>query len=79
MWMREHRNGATTARVARVHRDGLFVAYATRPDGMVSELVDGQDALEAAQAAADRAAACPQPCGCPPWLEIALRKAAPPK
>jgi hypothetical protein len=40
---------------------------------MVSMLVDDQ-ALEAAQASADCAAGCPQPCACPPWSEIVRKK-----
>jgi hypothetical protein len=69
MWMREHRNGAT-AMVTSAQRSGVYVSYATEPGGMVSRLVD-HEALEAGQAEADRAAGCPQPCGCPPWSEVA--------
>lgn len=71
-WIREHRNGADCARVANVATAGLYVAYARGPNGMVSELVEGQ---RVAQAAADRAAGCPQPCACRPWSEIARDKA----
>lgn len=65
--MREHRDGAT-AIVAKVPGSATYVAYATEPDGMVSMLVDAE-ALDVAQAIADRAAGCPQPCACPPWSQ----------
>ncbi|MEO8259801.1 MAG: hypothetical protein ABI868_20820 [Acidobacteriota bacterium] len=71
-WIRMHRDGAT-ATVAKARGAGVYVAYATEPGGTVSILVDDQ-ALDLAQAAADRAAGCPQPCGCPPWVEISGRK-----
>ena len=73
-WIREHRNGASCARVATVNTAGLYMAYARGHNGMVSEWVEGQHALDVAQAAADRAAGCHQPCPCPPWLEIARKK-----
>ena len=80
IWMREHRDGACTARVAEVaHSGGLYVAYATGPNGMMTELVDGRNALELAQAAADRATGCPQPCACPPWSEGVHKNAGTPK
>jgi hypothetical protein len=41
IWMREHGNGASSARVAKVDAANLYVAYARGPNGMVSELVDG--------------------------------------
>src|SRR4029077_4301112 len=41
------------------------------PQGVVSELIDGRDGVEVAQAAADRATSCPQPCICSPWSEVA--------
>ena len=72
IWTREHQDGATTAKVAEVaNSGGMYVAYATGPNGVVSELVDGRDGVEVAQAAADRATSCPQPCVCPPWSEVA--------
>jgi hypothetical protein len=71
-WMRAHRDGAT-AIVAKVPGDGVYLAYATEASGMVSMLVDDA-ALDAAQASADRAAGCPQPCGCPPWSEIVRKR-----
>ena len=71
-WMRAHRDGAT-AIVAKARRAGGYVAYATEPSGTVSMLVDDQ-VLDLAQAAADRAAGCPQPCACPPWSEVIRRK-----
>jgi hypothetical protein len=49
----------------------MYVAYATGPNGVVSEVVDGRDGVEVAQAAADRATSCPQPCVCSPWSEVA--------
>src|SRR4051812_9503572 len=58
-WMRAHRDGAT-AIVARSPATGGYVAYATELSGTVSMLVDDQ-VLAFAQAAADRAAGCPQP------------------
>lgn len=77
IWTREHRDGATTAKVAEVaHSGGMYVAYATGPNGVVSELVDGRDGVEVAQAAADRATSCPQPCVCSPWLEVASSQVA---
>ena len=79
-WIREHRDGESTARIAEVHNSGgLYVAYATGPTGMVSELVDGWAALEVAQAVADCATGCPRKRGCPPWSEIAHKKADPSK
>jgi hypothetical protein len=70
IWTREHRDGASTAKVAEVaNSGGLYVAYATGPRGVVSELVDAQGAIEVAQTAADLATDCPQPCVCPPWSE----------
>jgi hypothetical protein len=71
-WIREHRDGAT-AIVAKARGAGVYVGYATEPGGMVSMLVDDR-LLDLAQAAADRAAGCPQPCGCPPWSEVIHRK-----
>jgi hypothetical protein len=70
--MRAHRGGATAV-VAKGPGGGVYVAYATESSGMVSMLVDDQ-VLEAAQAAADCAAGCPQPCACPPWSEITRKK-----
>jgi hypothetical protein len=70
--MRAHRDGATAV-VAKAQSAGVYVAYATEPSGMVSTLIDDQ-VLEAAQAAADCAAGCPQPCACPPWSEIIRTK-----
>ena len=75
-WMREHGNGASSARVAKVDAAGLYVAYARGPNGMVSELVDGQHTLDVEQAAADHATGCPQPCTCPPWVEMARKDTA---
>jgi hypothetical protein len=72
IWIREHRDGATTAKVAEVaNSGGMYVAYATGPNGVVSALVDGRDGVEVAQAAADRATSCPQPCVCSQWSEVA--------
>ena len=68
--MRAHRDGATAV-VAKAQ--DMYVAYATEPSGMVSMLVDDA-ALEVAQAAADCAAGCPQPCSCPPWSQVARKK-----
>ena len=67
-WVRAHRDG-TTAIVGKARSAGLYVGYATEPSGPVSMLVDDQ-AHDLAQAAADRAAGCPQPCACPPWSEF---------
>ena len=52
----------------------VYVAYASEPSGLVSILVD-DESLDVAQAAADSASGCPQPCACPPWLQIAGNKA----
>ena len=72
IWTREHRDGASTAKVAEVaNSGGMCVVYATGPNGVVSELVDARDGLDVAQTAADRATGCPQPCGCPPWSAAA--------
>ena len=71
-WIRAHRDGAT-AIVAKARRAGVYVGYATEPGGMVSMLFDDR-LLDLAQAAADRAAGCPQPCDCPPWSEVIRRK-----
>lgn len=60
--MREHRDGAV-AMVAKVR--GMYLAYTER-NSTVTTFVDTAT-LEAAQAAADRAAGCSQPCGCPSW------------
>jgi len=73
IWIRDHRGGVTATVTKASHRD--YVAYATAPDGRVTPLVD-DEALDRAQAAADHAAGCPQPCFCPPWLEFARTKAA---
>jgi hypothetical protein len=70
--MRAHRDGATAV-VAKAQAGGVYVAYATEPSGMVSMLFDDA-ALEVAQAAADCAAGCPQPCSCPPWSQVARKK-----
>jgi hypothetical protein len=73
-WMRDHRHGATTAMVAKVSGT-VYVAYTMNHIGLSPLLVDNQ-VLEAAQAAADRFAGCPQPCACPPWLEITRKRSA---
>ena len=75
-WIRDHRDGVTATVMKVSQRD--YVAYATAPDGKVTPLVD-DEALDRAQAAADHAAGCPQPCSCPPWLEFARMKARPSK
>lgn len=75
-WIRDHRDGVTATVTKTSRRD--YVAYATAPDGTVTPLVD-DEALDGAQAAADDAAGCPQPCFCPPWLEFARTKGRPSK
>jgi hypothetical protein len=52
----------------------VYVAYTTDLSGQAT--AQGDDAtLDRAQAVADRAAGCPHPCSCPPWMEIARKSA----
>ena len=79
-WVRHHRDDSVTARVAHVPNGvGLYVSYTMGTNGLVSELVDGEDAHALAKAAADRASDCPRPCVCPPRVEIPHRTLVPAK
>ena len=63
--------------VTRMQGAGVYVAFATAPDGGLVSLVVDDDVLDFAQAAADGASDCPQPCVCPPWTQFAGEKADP--
>jgi hypothetical protein len=66
-WLRTHANGRTAlVRLRTLGADEFW--YSAMPQGE-GERIGVKYGLEAAQAAADAAAQCPQPCGCSPWTE----------
>jgi hypothetical protein len=65
-WHRAHANG----QVALVFQwVGGFAAGAIPSNGSASISSKVPGPIQAAQAYADRASGCPQPCNCPPWQE----------